>query len=97
MNFKSVILKSIERLGYNISKNAPAVSIKEIDFEITYLDIGSSGGLPPKWERFAKEDFFKFILVEPDTQEAELLKKRYPQAQVMPFALGSKEQNAVLN
>ncbi len=97
MSLKSVIIKLISRLGYKISKNAPAVSIKEIDFEITYLDIGSSGGLPPKWERYVKEDFFKFILVEPDTQEVELLKNRYPKALIIPCAFGSKEQNAVLN
>jgi len=82
---------------HTFDSKEPVPSITNIDCEITYLDIGSSGGLPPKWSTYVSSDFFHVILVEPNAQEAENLKRLYPKAIVIPFALGRTEGKSILN
>lgn len=98
MNFKKLVKKTFEDLGYSIQKKPNAIKqTDEIDFKVTYLDIGSSNGLPWKWERYMHSENFNPILVEPDKKEAEEIKKKYPKALVIPAALGSKKSKETLN
>jgi FkbM family methyltransferase len=66
-----------------------------IDTQITILDIGARDGIGWPWNT-ANKDLTNIILVEPDSEEADLLKK-YHQGEVLACALWNTETELVLN
>ena len=75
----------------NLSK-FPKTSLNK---KLSLLDIGARGGIGDPWSS-AKSGNLNVILVEPDLQEVELLKKHH-QGDILPYALWSKETDLVLN
>jgi FkbM family methyltransferase len=65
--------------------------------KITYLDIGASYGLPIKWEQYIADELFELMMVEPDEIQASELRKQYPRARIIQYALGNKREKANLN
>ncbi|MGO1119634.1 FkbM family methyltransferase [Rhodovibrionaceae bacterium A322] len=55
-----------------------------------FLDIGSRGGLQRKWATIDKLGWLETQIVEPEPEESDRLKQRYPKASCIPFALGDK-------
>ncbi len=96
MSVKQTVIDVIKKLGYNISRERRPPGIESVG-QVSYMDIGSSGGLPEHWNMYYGSDLFKPILVEPDIQAVEKLKSQYPKAQVLPYALGRTTQKATLN
>ncbi|MES2266949.1 MAG: FkbM family methyltransferase [Bacteroidota bacterium] len=64
----------------------------QLPFEICYVDIGASYGLPVKWERFAADPLLRLIMIEPDKAQADELGLRYPQAEILQVGLGDKHE-----
>ena len=55
------------------------------------LDVGARGGLAKKWEFAYRRGLIRASLVEPDPDEAQRLRARYPKANVIEAALGVGE------
>lgn len=53
-----------------------------------YLDIGARGGLSSRWKLVHAAGLIRPVFVEADPDEASQLQLRYPDASVIPFALG---------
>ncbi|HUN24780.1 MAG TPA: FkbM family methyltransferase [Steroidobacteraceae bacterium] len=53
-----------------------------------YLDIGARGGLSARWKFVHAARLIRPVFVEADPDEADRLKREYPGASVIPFALG---------
>ena len=68
----------------NLSK-FPKTSLNK---KLSLLDLGARGGIGYPWSN-AKSGNLNVILVEPDLQEVELLKKHH-QGDILPYALWSK-------
>jgi len=75
----------------NLSK-FPKTSLNK---KLSLLDVGARGGIGYPWSN-AKSGNLNVILVEPDLQEVELLKKHH-QVDILPYALWSKETDLILN
>ena len=63
--------------------------------KLTLLDVGARGGIGFPWST-AETENLNVILVEPDLNEVELL-KRNPHVNILPYALWSEKTELVLN
>jgi len=89
---------NIPKLIYNTllpSKNLSIYPKTSLNKKLSLLDIGARGGIGIPWSSL-KSGNLNVILVEPDLQEVELLKKHH-QGNILPYALWSKETDLVLN
>jgi FkbM family methyltransferase len=66
---------------------------QELPFDITYIDIGASYGLPVKWDGFSAHPRFHLVLVEPDEAQASEIALRYPNAKVLQTGLGDRNEH----
>jgi len=70
---------------------------KQLPFQITLLDVGARGGPQSKWVKYILSGDVIPIFVEPEESEAESLKKSYPNALVIPYALSNKRKKGRLH
>ena len=76
-------------------KNLSKFPTTSLNKKLSLLDVGARDGIGYPWNT-AKSGNLNVILVEPDPQEAELLRKHH-QGEILPYALWSKETELVLN
>ena len=74
-----------------VARRNPAIAPLQL------LDVGARGGLARKWHVLQRCGYVRPILVEPDSQEAERIRHNYPDANVIPFALGDYDGRGTLN
>jgi FkbM family methyltransferase len=60
------------------------------------LDIGARGGLQSKWEPLRRLGIIESVLTEPDSTERDRLKASCRQVQILPYAVGGKEETCEL-
>ena len=60
-----------------------------------YLDIGARGGLPRRWQLVYRAGLIRPAFVEPDSTEADRLSSMYPDAVILPVALGAVDGEQV--
>jgi FkbM family methyltransferase len=60
-----------------------------------YLDVGARGGLSPRWQLVYRAGLIRPAFVEPDSNEANRLSEIYPDAIVLPVALGAVDGEQV--
>ena len=76
-------------------KNLSHFPKTSLNKKLSLLDVGARDGVSYPWNT-AKSGSLNVILVEPDPQEVELLRKHH-QGDILPYALWSKEAELVLN
>jgi FkbM family methyltransferase len=76
-------------------KNLSKFPKKLLNKKLSLLDVGARGGIGFPWNS-AEIENLNVILVEPDIEEVELLKKEH-QGVILPYALWSEETELVLN
>ncbi|SVD17160.1 uncharacterized protein METZ01_LOCUS370014, partial [marine metagenome] len=76
-------------------KNLSKFPTTSLNKKLSLLDVGARGGISYPWNT-EKSGNLNVILVEPDVQEAELLRKHH-QGDILPYALWSEETELVLN
>ena len=76
-------------------KNLSKFPTTSLNKKLSLLDVGARDGIGYPWNT-AKSGNLNVILVEPDPQEAELLRK-YHQGDILPYALWSKETELEIN
>ena len=87
----------IKRLLHTLfpDKNLSKFPTTSLNKKLSLLDVGARFGIGYPWNT-AKSGNLNVILVEPDPQEAELLRKHH-KGDILPYALWSKETELVLN
>ena len=78
-----------------IDKNLSSIPETSLIKKLSLLDVGARDGIGYPWNT-AKRDSINVILVEPDPEEVDLLRK-HNQAEILPYALWSEEADLVLN
>ncbi|RFZ85215.1 FkbM family methyltransferase [Mucilaginibacter terrenus] len=73
------------------------IEVDDLPFQVTYVDIGASYGLPPKWERFAQHPNFMLLLIEPDAGQAADIRLQYPNAMVLETGLSNLNEERDIN
>ena len=91
-------MKNIIKQVFNTlfsDKNLSKFPKTSLNKKLSLLDVGARGGIGYPWST-AKSGNLNVILVEPDPQEAELLRKHH-QGDILPYALWSKEAELEIN
>ena len=94
---KEVLSGMIKRVLHTLfpDKNLSKFPTTSLNKKLSLLDVGARDGIGYPWNT-EKSGNLNVILVEPDPQEAELLRKHH-QGEILPYALWSKETELVLN